>query len=254
MLEPMTGAEASVSCGDKNAKRAILWIHGYTGSASAFRNTAERLARELDAYIEIPLLPGHGTKESDLVGHSFDDLVRAVRPVAEKLRGEYESFGIVGYSFGSYISGIIAREVGADVLIFALTPFIPRLFFRIPGVVRFLTLRNFWSKFLTREDRRVRAGTFYYPHLPGMSLSLISRGNSELASRLPDLACPILVIHNSDDPLVAPESGSAMLAQSGKNPANKAHVLSGGRHALFFTPEHDLEELILIDFLKKNLP
>lgn len=254
MLALMSEAQTGFTCGNPASKRAILWIHGYTGAASAFAKTAERLAHELDAYIEAPLLPGHGTHETDLPEHDFDALLAAVEPIAKRLRGEYESFAIVGYSFGGYLAGILAREVGADVLAVTLTPYTPRMFFRIPGIARMLSYKSFWGKFLTREDLRVREGTFYYPHLPGKALTLINEGNSRLSPRLTDLACPILVIHNSTDPLSDPASGKNLLAASGNNLANESHILSGGRHALFFTPEHDREEKILLDFLKKNLP
>ena len=246
--------ETGVTRGGPKSALAVLWIHGYTGSASAFTAIAEIIAREFDAYVEIPLLPGHGTQESELEGITAENLIEAVRPIAQRLRQQHKTLVIAGYSFGGYIAVELAREVGADGLLLSLTPYRVRTWAKIPGLATLLSIKTFWSKCLTREDMRVREGTFYYPHLPGKSLQMIYKQNQQLASHLRDLACPILVIHNSNDPLVDPCSGAEILAANTKQNASESHVLEGGRHALFFTPDHVREEKIVIDFLKKILP
>lgn len=238
--------------GRRDAAHRILWIHGYTGSPDAFVHTAERLARELDAHILAPLLPGHGTVETRLLRHSFDEFLSSARYFARTLCGNRRKpFAYLGYSFGGYIAATLAQEFKPSALIFALTPYSLRFPFWVPGVASLLNLRSFWDKYLTEEDIRVRKGTFYYPQLPGKSLSLIQEGNKRLSGILPELSMPILTMHNSNDPLAAPESGLKIIAQSG-NPASESHVFPGGRHALFFRPERELEEKTLISFLAKH--
>lgn len=235
-----------------DAAHRILWVHGYTGSPDAFIRTAERLAHELDAHVLAPLLPGHGTVETRLLRHSFEEFYSSARYFARTLYCKRKPFAYLGYSFGGYIASLLAEEFNPNALVLALTPYSLRFPFWIPGVAPFLNLRGFWDKYLTREDIRVRKGTFYYPRLPGKSLSLIHEGNARLEAILPKLQMPILTLHNSDDPLAAPDSGTR-IARRHQNPKDEVHVFPGGRHALFFRPEKELEEKILIAFLKKQL-
>lgn len=237
--------------GRRDAAHRILWIHGYTGSPDAFVHTAERLARELDAHVLAPLLPGHGTVETRLLCHSFNEFYSSARYFARTLCSKHKPFAYLGYSFGGYIAALLAEEFNPAALTFALTPYHLRFPFWLPGMATFLSLRSFWSKYLTEEDIRIRKGTFYYRHLPGNSLSLINEGNFRLTKILPVLRMPILTMHNAGDPLAAPDSGLAIIKENG-NADNESHIFPDGRHALFFRPERELEEKILINFLKKH--
>jgi len=237
--------------GRRDAPHRILWIHGYTGSPDAFVHTAERLSRELDAHVLAPLLPGHGTVETKLLRHSFNEFYRSAHYFAKTLCHKNKPFAYLGYSFGGYIAALLAAEFKPSALSLALTPYSLRFPFWLPGVATLLSMRSFWDKYLTLEDIHVRRGTFYYPRLPGRSLSLIHEGNFRLRKILPSITCPILTMHNAGDPLAAPESGLT-ITEENKNPNNEAHVFTGGRHALFFRPEREVEEQVLIAFLKKH--
>lgn len=238
--------------GRRDAPNRILWIHGYTGSPDAFIHTAERLSRELDAHILAPLLPGHGTVETKLLNHSFNEFYSSARYFARTLCHKRKPFAYIGYSFGGYIAALLAHEFKPAALALALTPYRLRFPFYLPGVAPFLNLRSFWDKYLTEEDIRVRKGTFYYPRLPGRSLSLIHEGNFRLRKTIPGLSMPILTLHNAGDPLAAEDSGTQIVKEHA-DPRDESHVFAGGRHALFFRPGGELEEKVLTAFLKKHL-
>lgn len=237
--------------GRRDAAHRILWIHGYTGSPDAFVHTAQMLADKLDAHVLAPLLPGHGTVQARLLRHTFEEFHASARYFARTMCSPRKPFAYIGYSFGGYIASLLAQEFKPDALTLALTPYSLRFPFFLPGVAEFLELRSFWSKFLTEEDIRVRRGTFYYKSLPGKSLSLIHQGNARLTATLPNLSMPILTLHTAGDPLAHPASGAKIVAAAG-NSESESHVLSGGRHALFFRPEREVEEKIVLSFLKKQ--
>lgn len=238
--------------GDESSPRQILWLHGYTGSPDAFAATAQKLSLSLDACVSIPLLPGHGTQESHLVGHTIDDYLSAARHFASHMAAREKPMAIVGYSFGGLLAAAIAREYALSALVFALTPYTIRFPFWIPGIEHIVDLRRFWRKPLNEEDLAAREGTFYYPDFPSASLSLIRTGRARAASALSDARCPILALNTADDPLVSPESGRDIIKRSGSNAESEWSVLPHGRHALFFPPEHHAEEDMLLDFLKKQ--
>lgn len=247
----MSEKHRGIDIGREDAPIRILWIHGYTGSPDAFKDSAERLAKALDARILIPLLPGHGTEEHNLLGHTFADFLESAHHHAEAFHDSSRPFIILGYSFGGYLATILAAEFKPTALIISLTPYKLRFPFCIRYFESLFQFRPFWNKYLTSEDIRVRTGTFYYPDLPSNSLVLIKQGNRILEQIWPKIQCPVLTLHNATDPLARPESGNSFLSHLESNNTHESHILPGGRHALFFRPEHDPEESIVIAFIKK---
>lgn len=243
--------EASFSIGNPDARLRILWLHGYTGAPGAFRTTVEHIAETCDAFVHAPLLPGHGTSKEDLCGVDFETLLQAARSAAKETVRADASFVIVGYSFGGYLAAVLANEFDVSALILALTPFSIRFPASLPGAGWIMSRRTFWNKYLTAEDVAERKGTFYYPDVPGTSLSFIKQGNALLRNIVPDLSCPIYTIHNESDPVAKPDSGERLIALHPHPGICEPRVLPGGRHALFFRPEHDLELDLLQTLLRR---
>lgn len=242
--------ETGFSVGNPDAALRILWLHGYTGAPGAFLRTAERLARELDAFVHAPLLPGHGTCEGDILGIGFEDFFAAAETAAHATRREDARFAVIGYSFGGCLAAHVARTIGADALVIALTPFTLPFPASLPGSERFMALRTFWNKYLTAQDVREREGTFYYPDVPGTSLGFVKRGNALMRETLPHIGCPILTLHNEGDPVARTRSGGDIIALQTPNEKSAAHVFPGGRHALFFRPGSEKEYDVLYSFLR----
>ena len=192
--------------GGRDRPNQILWLHGYTGSPDAFLHTAERVSKELDARVLAPLLPGHGTEEWHLPKHTYHGFLSAAKYFARTFPRNKKT-AYIGYSFGGYVAAELACEFHPSALVLALTPFLLRFPLWLPGLAELMSLRKFWNKFLSTEDLEIRKGTFYYPDLPGNSLSLIHKGNARLRKILPKIHSPILTIHNAGDPVASPESG-----------------------------------------------
>lgn len=249
----MSDRHRGLRIGKSDAPFTILWIHGYTGSPDAFAPSAERFAEALGAHVMIPLLPGHGTREENLPAHSFDDFLDAAQHFHQEAHSRGKPLAIMGYSFGAYISLLLAAQKNPEAIVLALPPYDLRFPFFVPGFARLLTVSPFWGKFLTQEDLTLRQGTFYYPHLPGKSLFMITEGKSRAEKILRDVRCPILAANNADDPLALPQSGKSLLKKTGDPRANVAHVFPRGRHTFFMGPYRDHDERVVIAFLKKHL-
>ena len=237
--------------GGRNAPHQILWIHGYTGSPDAFVHTAEKLSNALNARVLAPLLPGHGTDEWHLPRHTFEEFLSSARYFARTLP-QNKKIAYIGYSFGGYIAALLAGEFHPKALVMCLTPYRLRFPLWLPGLAELMSLRSFWNKNFSAEDVEIRKGTFYYPDLPGNTLSLIHEGNSQLETTVSRLDMPILTIHNNGDPIADPESGPLIVRSNGGNQSNESHILADGRHALFFRPGGEVEEKLVIDFLRKQ--
>lgn len=248
----MTSTSA-VEEGSRSAPNTVVIFHGYTGSPDGFRDVAKRIARELNAHVTVPLLPGHGITLDDLQKVSFDDFITAARDKLSTVAHEEKPLVIIGYCFGGYLATLLAKEFQPRILVIALTPLSARFPLNIPGIESFLKLRSTWSKFLRPDEIEMRKGLFYYPRVPGRAQSLINKGIANMQKVLPHLKMPIITLHTTDDPTGLPESGQQMLDLSGQNPKNVAFVLPNRRHALFFGPRKSQDIEILIESLKKIL-
>ncbi len=246
-------ATSGFTTGRPDAPRRVLLLHGYTGSPDGFRELAEKIARESDAYVMVPLLPGHGTNLADLQKISFDEFVDSARASAEEIAAADKPFAIIGYCLGGYLATILAHEYQPAVLVIGLTAYDPRFPAWIPGFARLMQMRSSWDKFLYKDEVEMRRGLFYYPRIPGRAQALVNEGIVRMKNILPDLMMPILAIHTTNDPSVSPISGTQILENSGHNPNNEKYLLKNRRHALYFGPHKDEDMGIAVTFLKKNL-
>jgi len=245
----MSERHRGIEIGRPDASHTILWLHGYTGSPDAFMPTAERFAQELDAYVSIPLLPGHGTQESHLLGLTFEDFLASAHHFFERAIERKKPLVLMGYSFGCFLAASFASERAPDALVLALMPYRLRFPFNISGLSSVMGVLPFWGKHLTEEDVRLREGTFYYPDLPGKSLAMMQEGTKKIAPVLAKIHCPILTLNNSDDPLVHPQSGADFIRDTGSNPKSEAHVFPRDRHTFFMAEDRTRDEDLVIEFL-----
>jgi carboxylesterase len=249
----LPAASVGFAVGSPDSPRHILILHGYTGSPDSFKEAAERLSRELDAHVSVPLLPGHGTTIDDLQRIDFEEFLSAAREHMAEVSRTGKPFAVVGYCFGGFLAAITAAEYKPAAIAIVLTAYGLRFPFGIPGFARFSALRKSWDKYLYPDEVEMRKPFFYYPRMPGRSLQLVGEATKYMRKALPKLTMPLLTMHTTEDPTVSLASGANLLAHSGHNAVNESHILPHRRHALFFGPHKDEDIEILLAFLKKNL-
>ena len=87
----------------------VLVQHGFTGNPVSMRPWAEDLAARGYA-VEMPLLPGHGTRWQDLNKVTWADWVATVEGAFDKLAAENDAVVAVGLSMG----GALCLRLAAD--------------------------------------------------------------------------------------------------------------------------------------------
>lgn len=90
-------------------KIGVLVSHGFTGSPASMRPWAEHLAEQGYA-VELPLLPGHGTRWQDLNKLGWSDWYAALTASFDKLRAENDTVAVCGLSLG----GALVLRLAAD--------------------------------------------------------------------------------------------------------------------------------------------
>ena len=245
--------DISFSIGNSDAPVRIVIFHGYTGSTDEFEPLAQALAATLNAHVSIPLLPGHGTNEADLLHREYEDFARFALAHAARERAKAEKLIFIGHSFGGYLAMECAAAYNADALVLTVVPFGLRFPLNMPGVAWFMRRKLLWEKKVRLQERIERIGLFYYRHMPGIALSLLNEGVRRSKRALKNIPCPILAINTTEDPLTYQKSGSALLSYSGKNVKNRFHIVERKEHGLFYGAEREKTVEEIVSFLKNSV-
>lgn len=107
--------------------KAILLIHGYTGSPHDMTFLAHKLNEE-GYTVHVPRLPGHGTSNEDFLKSNHRDWIRRVFDSYFDLKGSYDEVYVGGLSMG----GVLTLILGSV--------FNPKKIFSIAGAI--YTTRN----------------------------------------------------------------------------------------------------------------
>ncbi len=239
--------DTSFATGDPQSNIRVVIFHGYTGSTDEFEPLAQELASALDAHVSIPLLPGHGTHESDLLHYRYEDFVNFARLRVEQERAKAAKLVIIGHSFGGYLASECAAEFKADALVLTVMPFLLRFPLNFPGLAWLMRRKSLWDKKVPLQERIERMGLFYYRHMPGIALTLLNEGINRTRTALPKVRCPMLTINTTEDPLTYNESGRELLACSDKNPQSRTLLVERKEHGLFYGKgrEEVVEEIVM---------
>lgn len=112
--------------GEGSEKRRIytmigcLVIHGYTGGPYEVDPLAKFLRENTNWHIEVPTLPGHGT-ELHLENISYKKWIKAAENELKKLKKDYETVYVIGFSMGGMIAAYLAAKYKIDKLVLLAT-------------------------------------------------------------------------------------------------------------------------------------
>ena len=182
-----------------------LLIHGFTGGPQGLRGLGEYLAQRSIA-VEGIRLPGHGTTWQDLNTRRSSEWVSAVETGYAKLAEGRDKVFLVSLSFGS----ALALDFSA----------------RHPDKVAGLV--SLAGMVLVKDPRRFLAGVIarLTPSFPGVGNDIADPGAREIAYErfptsagvqmlrfikvarrsLPQVTCPLLVMHSHNDHTVHPDN------------------------------------------------
>lgn len=87
----------------------VLVQHGFTGSPASMKPWAEYLAEQGYA-VEVPLLPGHGTRWQDMNATTWDDWYAEASRAFDKLAAENDAVVLAGLSMGAALMLRLAAD------------------------------------------------------------------------------------------------------------------------------------------------
>jgi carboxylesterase len=92
----------------------VLLVHGFTGSPASMKPWAQALAARGYA-VEVPLLPGHGTRWQDLNRVAWTDWYGEAEAAFDRLRAACDAVVVAGLSMGGSVVLRLAETRGDDV-------------------------------------------------------------------------------------------------------------------------------------------
>jgi carboxylesterase len=237
MSEVMAGAEPFVAEGGPHG---ALVLHGFTGTPQSMRVLAMAFA-DAGFAVDLPLLPGHGTRVEDMVETRWSDWSGATEAAYLELSSRCDRVVVAGLSMGGTLATWLAAHhpeiAGLVVVNPAIEPFAESFKEMLQGVLDSGTpvLPSIGND-VADPDSTELAYTDGAPIEPLLSLC---GAQEELVPKLGDVRCPTLILTSRQDHVVPPVS-SDLLAERVGGPVERVW-LERSYHVA--TIDYDSEEI-----------
>lgn len=196
------------------SRTGVLVLHGFTGSPKSMRPWAEHLAAE-GFTVELPRLPGHGTRWEDMAVTRWEDWYAEVDRAFTSLRERCDEVFVMGLSMGGSLALRLAEnradEVAGLVLVNPavhserkdrhLLPYIRHVVKAFPGIVNDI-----------KKPGQDEGG---YPKLPLNCAYSLQGAWVQIKADIAKVTAPLLLLHSREDHVVEPSNSAWILANVG---------------------------------------
>lgn len=215
----------------------MLLLHGFSGSPASMRPWGEYLA-ERGYAVELPLLPGHGTRWQDLNRVRWTDWYAEAERALDRLRGSCDAVVVGALSMGGSVALRLAEERGSDVAgLVLVNPFVsssrlelkalPLLKRVVPGL-----------KGITNDIKKPGQDELGYPKLPLRGLAEVTSMWKAVVPDLPKVTQPLLYFRSSVDHVIDPSSSRTVLSAVSSRDTSE-RILDNSYHVA--TLDHEAE-------------
>jgi carboxylesterase len=188
----------------------VLLAHGFTGSPASMRPWGEYLA-ERGYAVDVPLLPGHGTRWQDMNETRWQDWYGEVERALDRLLAANDKVVVGGLSMGAALCLMLAANRGPDVAGVIsvnvsvdnkdprrfLLPVIKRLTPSFPGIVDDI-----------KKPNQTELG---YERMPLHAAHSLLDFYATLKPLLPQVTQPLLLVRSTVDHVADPGSHAQVL-------------------------------------------
>jgi carboxylesterase len=262
-----------------NGPKAVLLIHGITGTPSEMRYLGKSL-NKAGYTVFCNTLPRHCDTLGELKKVTWEEIANACFEDLQRLKKEYAQVFVGGLSMGALLAVHLAYKFPQDVTgIIALAPTLfydgwalhkGKIFLNLVWPVPFfrnaLDIRESWPYGLKDEDLRWSIERFYKnassrefskkvllfgsPFFPAACLYQHRRFTEVVKKEMPLVKNPILILHAEEDDMTSPKNARYVLEHIGS--ADKALViLDDSYHMIVIDKQKDKVAGEVIKFLNK---
>jgi carboxylesterase len=197
---------------EKTGGRAIgvLLVHGFTGSPASLKPWAHTLA-ERGYAVEVPLLPGHGTRWQDLNQVAWTDWYAEAGAAFDRLRTECDAVVVAALSMGGSVVLRLAEERGDEVAgVVLVNPFVSttrKELVALPVIKHVIpSLRG-----VVNDIKKPDQDEHGYERLPLKGLAAVLEMWKVVVPDLNRVTQPVLIFRSTADHVIDPSSSATVL-------------------------------------------
>ena len=244
-MQIIEGAETFLLEG--NNGKAVLLLHGYTGTTAEMRPLGNHL-HSLGYTVLCPRLPGHGTSVEDLKETVASQWVAAAKLGYAILAKQYSKIYVAGLSMGGLLAIVIAATEKVERAALLATPI-----FLQDKRAPFLPILRYFIHYLPKHKRKYHEMQKYcqaYDRMPTKPLTslfaLIKACKKELVQKI---TVPCIVLQSTIEHTVKPKSAQYIYDNLGTpKEAKKLVWLEKSGHILTLDAEHEKVFQTVADF------
>jgi carboxylesterase len=229
----MPGAEPFAAAG---GPVGVVLSHGFTGTTQSLRPWAEQLAAAGFA-VELPRLPGHGTRWQDLNDTRWPDWYAEVERAFDRLRQRCTEVFAGGLSMGGTLVLRLAEQRGDEVAgLVVVNPSLGTerldVKFALPVLHRLVPA----LKGIGSDIKRPGSTELAYPKTPLRAMHSLTQLWRVTRADLGRITAPVLMYRSAEDHVVEPLSGR-LLTEGASAGLVEERVLTNSYHVA--TLDHD---------------
>ena len=246
-MQIMEGAETFLLEG--NNGKAVLLLHGYTGTTAEMRPLGNHL-HSLGYTVLCPRLPGHGTSVEDLKETVASQWVATAKLGYAILAKKYQQIYVAGLSMGGLLAIVIAATEKVERAALLATPI-----FLQDKRAPFLPILRYFIHYLPKHKRNYHEMQKYcqaYDRMPTKPLTslfaLIKACKKELVQKI---TVPCIVLQSKIEHTVNPKSAQYIYDHLGTaKDAKKLLWFEKSGHILTLDLEHEKVFQAVADFFE----
>ncbi len=200
-MQVKEGAEEFFLEGTSN--KAVLLIHGYTGTPAEMRLLGEYLQKRGFNVLGIRL-PGHGTSAEELKQTTAVDWYAVAERAFKDLQARFACVMVAGLSMGGLLTLKLAKEYAVEKIALIATPiFVPDK--RLP----FLRILKYFVPYIAKNKKDYGEAQPYnlsYSRMPTRPLISLFRLLHQCKNALSSIKVPVLILQSKTEKTVSPKS------------------------------------------------
>lgn len=228
--------------GPVDSDRAILFVHGFSGSPSNYNDLPDMVA--LDGWrVRCMVVAGHCTKPHDFEAATADQMLNSVVIELQALKAKYKHVVLVGHSLGGALVTLAAAREPVDALILCAPFFGLVIEEHLPTPVQKMIIAAMpYLRWLPRPEEGEpvayapnRKFINSYDWIPTRA-ALTCKGIGQQVyneNAIDKVKCPVLLLHSYGDKVNSP-AASARAFERFPNPDKRAAWFEKSDHIIFW--------------------
>jgi carboxylesterase len=210
----------------------VLLLHGFTGSPPEMRLVGDYL-HERDFTVFAPLLPGHGTSVEELNECKWTNWTEAADGALADLRSRCETVSVGGLSMGSLLTIYLAgHHTLPGAILYSPAVKVANRLIHLSPILKYLIPKKRKSEESDLTDPEAVQRKWSYDAFPSFAAHELLKLMRRAHGLLPQVTCPLLIIHSTGDETIHPDSAELTCKRAGSSDKelvtlhNSGHVIT----------------------------